>query len=81
MAEVYPSLWSVSLLAGEPKDAAQVRTVARYFAERDNAGELPALLLGDPTLTREQRNRIEIEEAWTLGVTARAQPALVMNPI
>jgi precorrin-8X/cobalt-precorrin-8 methylmutase len=81
MAEVYPSLWSVSPLAGEPKDAAQVRTVAHYFAERDNAGELPALLVGDPALTREQRNRIEIEEAWTLGVTARAQPALVMNPI
>src|SRR6516164_8630468 len=33
MAEAYPSLWSVSPEAGEPKDAAQVRTVARHFAE------------------------------------------------
>jgi precorrin-8X/cobalt-precorrin-8 methylmutase len=73
MAEVYPSLWSVSPQGNEPKDAAQVRTVARYFAERDEAGELDALFAGDPGLTREQRNRVETEEAWTLGVTARAQ--------
>jgi hypothetical protein len=73
MAEVYPSLWSVSPRGNEPKDAAQVRTVARYFAERDEAGELDALFAGDPGLTREQRNRVETEEAWTLGVTARAQ--------
>jgi len=37
MAEVYPSLWAVSPVAGEPKDAAQVRVVARFFAERDRA--------------------------------------------
>ena len=73
MAEVYPSLWSVSPAAGEPKDAAQVRTVARYFAARDRAGELAALFAGDPNLTREQRGCVESEEAWTLGVTARAQ--------
>ncbi len=34
--------------AGEPKDEAQVRTVARLFAERDRAGELAALFAGDP---------------------------------
>ena len=73
LAEVYPSLWSVSPRAGEPKDAAQVRTVARFFAERDGAGELAALFAGDPDLTREQRDCVESEEAWTLGVTARAQ--------
>jgi len=80
MAEVYPSLWSVTPAAGEPKDAAQVRTVARFFAERDRAGELGALFAGDPDLTREQRDCVESEEAWTLGVTARAQPPILPRP-
>jgi len=69
IAEVYPSLWAVSPEAGETKDAAQVRSVARFFAERDRTGELGALFAGDPGLTQEQRNRVETEEAWTLGVT------------
>ena len=73
MAEVYPSLWSVSRNEGEPKDAAQVRTVARFFAERDRAGELAAFFAGDPHLTREERACVETEEAWTLGVTGRAR--------
>jgi hypothetical protein len=73
MAEVYPSLWPVSPGAGEPKDAAQVRTVARYFAELDRDGALSELFAGDPNLTRGQRGRVEAEEAWTLGVTARTQ--------
>jgi precorrin-8X/cobalt-precorrin-8 methylmutase len=68
MAEVYPSLWAVSPVAGEAKDAAQVRAVARFFAERDRAGELAALFAGDSGLSREQRQLVETEEAWTLGV-------------
>jgi precorrin-8X/cobalt-precorrin-8 methylmutase len=73
IAEVYPSLWAVSPAAGEPKDVAQVRSVARFFAASDRAGELAGLFAGDPSLTREQRNRVETEEAWTLGVTAARQ--------
>jgi precorrin-8X/cobalt-precorrin-8 methylmutase len=73
VAEVYPSLWAVSPAAGEPKDAAQVRSVARFFAESDRAGKLAALFTGDPSLTGEQRHRVETEEAWTLGVTAAKQ--------
>ncbi|MBV8576041.1 MAG: hypothetical protein JOZ58_13535 [Acetobacteraceae bacterium] len=76
MAEVYPSLWSVSPAAGEPKDAAQVRTVARFFAACDHAGELDALFCGDPELIRRQRAWVESEEAWTLGVTARSRRPL-----
>ncbi len=72
-AEVYPSLWAVSPQDGEPKDAAQVRTVARYFAARDRAGGLAALFAGDPALTAEQRRPVESEEAWTLGVTTPQQ--------
>ena len=48
IAEVYPSLWAVSPAGGEPKDAAQVRAVARFFAESDRAGHLAALFAGDP---------------------------------
>jgi len=73
IAEVYPSLWAVSPAEGEPKDAAQVRSVARYFAASDHAGNLAALFAGDPNLTPEQRHRVETEEAWTLGVTAARQ--------
>jgi hypothetical protein len=73
IAEVYPSLWSVSPAPGEPKDCAQVRTVAQFLAERDRAEELAALFAGDPGLTLEQRHRVETEEAWTLGVTAARQ--------
>ena len=51
IAEVYPSLWTVSPADGEPKDAAQVRSVARFFATRDRAGELGALFAGDPGLS------------------------------
>ncbi len=73
LAEVYPSLWAVSPAAGEPKDAAQVRSVARFFADRDRTGELGILFAGDVRLTREERHRVETEEAWTLGVTAARQ--------
>ncbi len=81
IAEVYPSLWAVSPGAGEPKDAAQVRSVARFFAERDRAGKLATLFAGDPGLTQEQRNRVETEEAWTLGVTAAKQRPIAVPPL
>jgi hypothetical protein len=85
IAEVYPSLWAVSPADGEPKDATQVRSVARFFAERDRIGELAPLFAGDPGLTPEERHRVETEEAWTLGVTAANQrpipvPAVPVAP-
>ncbi|MGH7114483.1 MAG: cobalamin biosynthesis protein, partial [Stellaceae bacterium] len=46
IAEIYPSLWMVSPLSGEPKDRAQVRTVARFLAERDRIGQLAPLFAG-----------------------------------
>ena len=73
IAEVYPSLWAVSPAANEPKDRAQVRTVAQFFAARDRAGELAALFAGDPGLGPDKRRMVETEEAWTLGVSARRQ--------
>jgi precorrin-8X/cobalt-precorrin-8 methylmutase len=80
IAEVYPSLWTVSPAEGETKDAAQVRSVARFFAETDRAGKLAALFVGDPSLTPEQQLRVETEEAWTLGVTAARQRPIAVPP-
>jgi precorrin-8X/cobalt-precorrin-8 methylmutase len=80
IAEVYPSLWAVTPADGEPKDAAQVRSVARFFADSDRAGNLAALFAGDPSLTPEQRLRVETEEAWTLGVTAARQRPIAVPP-
>ena len=81
IAEVYPSLWAISPAVGETKDAAQVCGVARFFAERDRAGELPAFFAGDPGLTDEQRQRVETEEAWTLGVTSARQRLISVAPL
>jgi precorrin-8X/cobalt-precorrin-8 methylmutase len=75
-AEVYPSLWAVAPQTDEPKDAAQVRDVARFFAARDRAGELGGYFVGDAGLDADQRQQVESEEAWTLGVTARGQARL-----
>ena len=77
-AEVYPSLWQHG--DERPKDKAQVLAVARFFSERDRAGELAAFFAGDPFLTREQRHRVETEEAWTLGVTAARQRPIAVRP-
>jgi hypothetical protein len=79
IAEVYPSLWAVSPAPDEPKDRAQVRTVAQFLAERDRAGQLAPLFIGDPAMTLEQRHRVETEEAWTLGVTAARQRRIQPN--
>jgi precorrin-8X/cobalt-precorrin-8 methylmutase len=80
MAEVYPSLWAVERRPDETKDAAQVRAVAGYLAARDHAGELAALFVGDPGLTSAQRDVVESEEAWTLGViAARQRPISLMG--
>ena len=70
-AEVYPSLWWRG--DDQPKDKAQVRAVVKFFADRDQANDLGRFFAADPELTREQRNRVEAEEAWTLGVITRAQ--------
>ena len=67
IAEIYPSLWAVAPAPGEPKDRAQVRTVAGSLAALDRAGALAPLFAGDPLLTAPHRHLIETEEAWYLG--------------
>ncbi len=67
-AEIYPSLVPSIPQGGEVKDEAQVRTIARHFAQLDESGRLARLFAGDPDLTAAQRARIEAEEGWILGV-------------
>ncbi len=65
-AEVYPSL-----IEAEPapvKDAGQVSALARHFGRLDEAEALAALFAGDPALSPEERDIIEREEGWILGV-------------
>ncbi len=66
VAEVWPSLIPAKPEAGETKDAAQVRTLAAYFAALDESGKLGALFgarnHGAPS------DIVENEEGWVLGV-------------
>ncbi len=70
MAEVYPSLVPAPRRAGEVKDSAQVRHLAAHFATLDARGELAALLAGDPSLSETERQQVEREEGWVLGVAS-----------
>jgi precorrin-8X/cobalt-precorrin-8 methylmutase len=68
MAEIYPSLVPAPPRAGEVKDSAQVRHLARHFATLDAQGGLAELLEGDPELSRADRRQVERAEGWVLGV-------------
>lgn len=80
-AEIYPSMLPVETRPGEVKDAAQVRTVVSHFAKLDQQGRLAVLFAGPSDLSAEQRQAIETEEAWILGIetTARARPMAVAS--
>ena len=79
-AEVYPSLIPPVRRDGEVKDAAQVRTIAAYFATLDDAGALASLFAGAPDLTADERARIENEESWILGVPRGDAPTEESEP-
>jgi hypothetical protein len=82
-AEIYPSLLPIQPANGEVKDAVQVRTMADHFAARDDAGELSTLFAGPAYFTPKDRERIEQEEGWTLGVLSgqQVQPNLDLQPL
>lgn len=67
-AEVYPSLVKVSAAEGEIKDKLQVMALAEYFAELDRQNQLGPLFAGGRALTEQQRQLVETEEGWILGV-------------
>ena len=72
IAEVYPSLLGGEIgahkRAGEILDCAQVRVNAEAFARLDAGGGLAPLFSGAPFLTPAERQLIETEEAWILGL-------------
>jgi len=61
-AEIYPSLIQARPGPCEVKDAAQVRDLARYFAEADAQGRLSAWFAGNPSLRARERDCVEREE-------------------
>ena len=72
IAEVYPSLLRNEVRArqrdGEILDSAQVRVNAAAFARLDAGGSLAPLFAGAPFLTPAERQIVESEEAWILGL-------------
>lgn len=67
-AEIYPSQIPVKAHDGLPKDAIQVSTMARHYAELDQFEDLAMLFAGDTSLSEDERNSVEKEEGWVLGV-------------
>ena len=72
LAEVYPSLLRDEIgmrkRENEILDRAQVRVNAEAFARLDATGGLAPLFSGAPNLDQAERQLIETEEAWILGL-------------
>ena len=68
-AEIYPSIHAIPSVLGKVKDEIQVETLAEYFAELDQRGELSPLFAGAPDLSEEERISVQTEEGWILGVS------------
>ena len=66
LAEVFPSLWPITIGEGEVKDEAQVRTVAEGLMRRERLGTLEPMLAGpnDP----DKRSEALTHEGWIVGV-------------
>lgn len=67
-AEVYPSLVKVAPGPAEVKDKCQVMALAEHLAALDEQGQLGALFAGRRPLTPAERQVVEREEGWILGV-------------
>ena len=68
MAEIYPTLAKVKPEKGEVADEAQVRGIARHYADLDEKGTLSALFSTGKSLSPEQIGHVIEEEGWILGV-------------
>lgn len=67
-AEIFPSLVPVSPKKGEVKDELQVMALAHHFADLDYHHQLSYLFSGKRSLTDDERQIVEQEEGWILGV-------------
>ncbi|UJW73888.1 hypothetical protein [Rhizobium sp. SL42] len=74
-AEIYPSLFPVSVGDGQIKDALQVQTVAERFAEFDRGAQLAGLFASPAGLNLRELAQCMKEEGWVLGIGhQRIQP-------
>ncbi|MBY9065321.1 hypothetical protein K1X12_00330 [Hyphomonas sp. WL0036] len=68
MAEIYPALVKAKPEKGEVADEAQVRQIARHYADLDEKGTLAASFSTAKSLSPEQNRDVAEEEGWILGV-------------
>ena len=68
MAEIYPALVKAKPEKGEVADEAQVREIARHYADLDEKGRLAVAFSTAKSLSPEQNRHITEEEGWILGV-------------
>lgn len=68
MAEIYPALVKAKPEKGEVADEAQVRQIARHYADLDEKGTLAAAFSTAKSLSPEQNRDVAEEEGWILGV-------------
>lgn len=74
-AEIYPSLLKQEFTP-LVEDASQVLAIALYFATLDEEGALGEAFKGDPELSPEEREHVEREEGWILGITGKHRVSL-----
>jgi hypothetical protein len=67
-AEAWPSQLRPKPKPEEVKDQTQVRVMAEHFARLDQLGRLARLFAGPRELTGAQREAVEREEGWILGI-------------
>ena len=67
IAEVYPSMFELDEKPGDVKDAAQVRTVAKKFAQLDGEGVFAPLLSRPQGLNAPDSKTVLREEGWIVG--------------
>lgn len=68
IAEIYPSLVPAKPEKGEVPDEAQVRQIARHYADLDEKSRLGPLFSTGNSFSPEQMGVITTEEGWILGV-------------
>ena len=67
VAEIYPSMFPVTRRKNETLDRAQVRTVAKIFAQADREGALKRWLDLPETVAVNNRATVIEEEGWIVG--------------
>ncbi|WP_201216612.1 cobalamin biosynthesis protein, partial [Rhodospirillum rubrum] len=74
VAEVYPSLVARRAAEGEVVDETQVKALARRLWDLDGAGRLAPLFCGPADLSAGDRQLVEREEGWILGIETGLAP-------